>query len=176
MFNSKIQPPLKVGITSQLLREVERLEDEDGEATEAPWRYPHLVSSEQYTHTLYLYIRDNTAEHLALFTFSHLMQTESPFHNKWSPFFPESPFHQTPDPLWTEDHHLSFSILKVRVEVLFFPLIFHTTTSSIRVFDWNCILHIFWELKTKHLSLYSLYMLWKLSIYAMYVLLECSML
>ena len=36
MFNSKIQPLLNVGITSQLLREVERLEDEDGEATEAP--------------------------------------------------------------------------------------------------------------------------------------------
>ena len=102
MFNSKIQPPLNVGITSQLLREVERLEDEDGEATEAPWRYPHWVSS---TLTLSICISgDNTVEHLALFTFSHLMQTESPFHNKWSPFFPESPFHQTPDPLWTEDH------------------------------------------------------------------------
>ena len=90
---------------------------------------------------------DNTAEHSALFTVSHLMQCEGPFHDKWSPFLPESPFHQTPDP-----HTQPFSLLKVRVEVLFISLIFHTIISSLKSIRLKLHFENFWRTKNRKSS------------------------
>ena len=104
------------------------------------------VGSGQTSDTRCLYSRDNIAEHSALFTFSHLMQSEGPFHDKRSPFFSESPntwYRWSPvqcsvSPFWkSELKYLSSS-----------SLIFHTT-SSIGAFDWNCILNIFLKLKQR---------------------------
>ena len=76
------------------------------------------VGSGQTSDTRCLYSRDNIAEHSALFTFSHLMQSEGPFHDKRSPFFSESLyFTKHLIPMITSSV-FSFSILKIRVEVL----------------------------------------------------------